>query len=189
MKESGPKPTECPNKNINNKLSELFVISGLMCFFFCALLFSQNAEVSVFEVNIRFIGGLLAAYYLSGQEVSSRMYVCVSEIVSEKCFTNGSSPQLFFVGGRMKGYRKRSNEAVCPLSPLCSIFLSLLFFFFLPSSILSSLFPLRTAGRVWFLLKELVEIEPSHVFLFFCSIFLSIPSTPAFMPSQAVLPL
>lgn len=30
----------------------------------------QNAEVSVFEVNIRFIGGLLAAYYLSGQEVS-----------------------------------------------------------------------------------------------------------------------
>lgn len=31
----------------------------------------QNAEVSVFEVNIRFIGGLLAAYYLSGQEVSA----------------------------------------------------------------------------------------------------------------------
>ncbi|XP_061090156.1 mannosyl-oligosaccharide 1,2-alpha-mannosidase IB-like [Conger conger] len=31
--------------------------------------FSVNAEVSVFEVNIRFIGGLLAAYYLSGQEM------------------------------------------------------------------------------------------------------------------------
>uniref|UniRef100_A0A8C8CR70 alpha-1,2-Mannosidase n=1 Tax=Oncorhynchus tshawytscha TaxID=74940 RepID=A0A8C8CR70_ONCTS len=31
--------------------------------------FSVNAEVSVFEVNIRFTGGLLAAYYLSGQEV------------------------------------------------------------------------------------------------------------------------
>ncbi|KAG5833445.1 hypothetical protein ANANG_G00276020 [Anguilla anguilla] len=31
--------------------------------------FSGNVEVSVFEVNIRFIGGLLAAYYLSGQEV------------------------------------------------------------------------------------------------------------------------
>ncbi|XP_053536588.1 mannosyl-oligosaccharide 1,2-alpha-mannosidase IB isoform X2 [Ictalurus punctatus] len=31
--------------------------------------FSVNVEVSVFEVNIRFIGGLLAAYYLSGQEV------------------------------------------------------------------------------------------------------------------------
>lgn len=30
----------------------------------------QNSEVSVFEVNIRFIGGLLAAYYLSGEEVS-----------------------------------------------------------------------------------------------------------------------
>ncbi|KAG7251455.1 hypothetical protein CRUP_017531, partial [Coryphaenoides rupestris] len=29
---------------------------------------TMNAEVSVFEVNIRFIGGLLAAYYLSGQE-------------------------------------------------------------------------------------------------------------------------
>lgn len=26
----------------------------------------------MFEVNIRFIGGLLAAYYLSGQEVSAR---------------------------------------------------------------------------------------------------------------------
>jgi mannosyl-oligosaccharide alpha-1,2-mannosidase len=33
-------------------------------------MFSQNSEVSVFEVNIRFIGGLLAAYYLSGEEVS-----------------------------------------------------------------------------------------------------------------------
>ncbi|XP_075704346.1 mannosyl-oligosaccharide 1,2-alpha-mannosidase IB-like, partial [Rhinoderma darwinii] len=31
--------------------------------------FGVNSEVSVFEVNIRFIGGLLAAYYLSGQEV------------------------------------------------------------------------------------------------------------------------
>ncbi|KAL7988447.1 hypothetical protein Chor_007366 [Crotalus horridus] len=32
--------------------------------------FSVNSEVSVFEVNIRFIGGLLAAYYLSGQEAA-----------------------------------------------------------------------------------------------------------------------
>ncbi len=31
----------------------------------------QNAEVSVFEVNIRFVGGLLSAYYLSGKEVSN----------------------------------------------------------------------------------------------------------------------
>ncbi|MED6264140.1 hypothetical protein CHARACLAT_011708 [Characodon lateralis] len=31
--------------------------------------FSVNAEVSVFEVNIRFVGGLLSAYYLSGKEV------------------------------------------------------------------------------------------------------------------------
>lgn len=33
--------------------------------------------MSVFEVNIRFIGGLLAAYYLSGQEVSTYLLVCV----------------------------------------------------------------------------------------------------------------
>uniref|UniRef100_A0A669B7X6 alpha-1,2-Mannosidase n=1 Tax=Oreochromis niloticus TaxID=8128 RepID=A0A669B7X6_ORENI len=32
--------------------------------------FNVNAEVSVFEVNIRFVGGLLSAYYLSGKEVS-----------------------------------------------------------------------------------------------------------------------
>lgn len=31
----------------------------------------------MFEVNIRFIGGLLAAYYLSGQEVSTYLLVCI----------------------------------------------------------------------------------------------------------------
>lgn len=41
---------------------------------FCRFPFFQNVEVSVFEVNIRFIGGLLAAYYLSGQEVSAHMW-------------------------------------------------------------------------------------------------------------------
>uniref|UniRef100_A0A8C5Q883 alpha-1,2-Mannosidase n=1 Tax=Leptobrachium leishanense TaxID=445787 RepID=A0A8C5Q883_9ANUR len=30
--------------------------------------FNVNAEVSVFEVNIRFVGGLLSAYYLTGEE-------------------------------------------------------------------------------------------------------------------------
>ncbi|CAL8391676.1 unnamed protein product [Gadus morhua 'NCC'] len=30
--------------------------------------FSLNTEVSVFEVNIRFVGGLLSAYYLSGKD-------------------------------------------------------------------------------------------------------------------------
>ncbi|KAJ3606946.1 hypothetical protein NHX12_026462 [Muraenolepis orangiensis] len=30
--------------------------------------FNLNTEVSVFEVNIRFVGGLLSAYYLSGKE-------------------------------------------------------------------------------------------------------------------------
>ncbi|XP_055391026.1 mannosyl-oligosaccharide 1,2-alpha-mannosidase IA isoform X2 [Bubalus kerabau] len=31
--------------------------------------FNVNAEVSVFEVNIRFVGGLISAYYLSGAEI------------------------------------------------------------------------------------------------------------------------
>uniref|UniRef100_A0AAX7SUL9 alpha-1,2-Mannosidase n=1 Tax=Astatotilapia calliptera TaxID=8154 RepID=A0AAX7SUL9_ASTCA len=39
----------------------------------------SNAEVSVFEVNIRFIGGLLAAYYLSGQEVFKLKAVQLAE--------------------------------------------------------------------------------------------------------------
>lgn len=30
---------------------------------------SQNGEASLFEVNIRYVGGLLAAYYLTGEEV------------------------------------------------------------------------------------------------------------------------
>jgi len=55
----------------------IFKLSQSHCFhelkyspllFFCAL-FPQNAEISVFEVNIRFVGGLLSAYYLSGKEV------------------------------------------------------------------------------------------------------------------------
>lgn len=50
---------------------------------FCVCVFTlspQNSEVSVFEVNIRFIGGLLAAYYLSGEEVSSQETpVCLSK--------------------------------------------------------------------------------------------------------------
>lgn len=49
-------------------------------FVFCAILFSQNAEVSVFEVNIRFIGGLLAAYYLSGQEVSAHLRLWMRDV-------------------------------------------------------------------------------------------------------------
>lgn len=57
-----------------NNILFVFILPDV---FSCVLLFSQNAEVSVFEVNIRFIGGLLAAYYLSGQEVSTRLCVCV----------------------------------------------------------------------------------------------------------------
>ncbi|XP_053561738.1 mannosyl-oligosaccharide 1,2-alpha-mannosidase IB [Bombina bombina] len=41
--------------------------------------FSVNSEVSVFEVNIRFIGGLLAAFYLSGQEVFKYKAVMLAE--------------------------------------------------------------------------------------------------------------
>lgn len=39
----------------------------------CRLLpafFLQSGEASLFEVNIRYIGGLLSAYYLTGEEVS-----------------------------------------------------------------------------------------------------------------------
>uniref|UniRef100_UPI0037E9A19C mannosyl-oligosaccharide 1,2-alpha-mannosidase IA n=1 Tax=Semicossyphus pulcher TaxID=241346 RepID=UPI0037E9A19C len=41
--------------------------------------FNENAEVSVFEVNIRFVGGLLSAYYLSGKEVYRRKAVELGE--------------------------------------------------------------------------------------------------------------
>uniref|UniRef100_A0AAX7SYQ4 alpha-1,2-Mannosidase n=1 Tax=Astatotilapia calliptera TaxID=8154 RepID=A0AAX7SYQ4_ASTCA len=41
--------------------------------------FNVNAEVSVFEVNIRFVGGLLSAYYLSGKEVFRRKAVELGE--------------------------------------------------------------------------------------------------------------
>ncbi|KAH0518396.1 Mannosyl-oligosaccharide 1,2-alpha-mannosidase IB [Microtus ochrogaster] len=39
----------------------------------------ENSEVSVFEVNIRFIGGLLAAYYLSGEEIFKTKAVQLAE--------------------------------------------------------------------------------------------------------------
>ncbi|XP_013882917.1 mannosyl-oligosaccharide 1,2-alpha-mannosidase IA [Austrofundulus limnaeus] len=41
--------------------------------------FNVNAEISVFEVNIRFVGGLLSAYYLSGKEVFRRKAVELGE--------------------------------------------------------------------------------------------------------------
>lgn len=41
--------------------------------------FSVNAEVSVFEVNIRFVGGLLSAYYLSGEEIFRRKAIELGE--------------------------------------------------------------------------------------------------------------
>lgn len=38
---------------------------------FCPLpAFLQSGEASLFEVNIRYIGGLLSAFYLTGEEVS-----------------------------------------------------------------------------------------------------------------------
>ncbi|XP_029452275.1 mannosyl-oligosaccharide 1,2-alpha-mannosidase IA [Rhinatrema bivittatum] len=41
--------------------------------------FNVNAEVSVFEVNIRFVGGLLSAYFLSGEEVFRKKAVELGE--------------------------------------------------------------------------------------------------------------
>lgn len=55
---------------------------------------SQNGEASLFEVNIRYVGGLLAAYYLTGEEVrlvgspaSFIPGVCVCVCVSERVIT------------------------------------------------------------------------------------------------------
>lgn len=39
---------------------------------------SQNGEASLFEVNIRYVGGLLAAYYLTGEEVRLIDICCTS---------------------------------------------------------------------------------------------------------------
>ncbi len=47
----------------------VFMSLNIHLFLFSCVLFLQNAEISVFEVNIRFVGGLLSAYYLSGKEV------------------------------------------------------------------------------------------------------------------------
>lgn len=41
----------------------------LISFLFVSVL--QSGEASVFEVNIRYVGGLLSAYYLTGEEVRS----------------------------------------------------------------------------------------------------------------------
>lgn len=55
--------------------------------FFCfSVLFPQNAEISVFEVNIRFVGGLLSAYYLSGKEVCKPgVYRCFFVLYQTEC--------------------------------------------------------------------------------------------------------
>lgn len=39
----------------------------------------QNGEASLFEVNIRYIGGLLATYYLTGEEVCAQSSECPSQ--------------------------------------------------------------------------------------------------------------
>ncbi|XP_041109034.1 mannosyl-oligosaccharide 1,2-alpha-mannosidase IA isoform X2 [Polyodon spathula] len=44
-----------------------------------SLNFNVNAEISVFEINIRFVGGLLSAYYLSGEEVFRKKAVELGE--------------------------------------------------------------------------------------------------------------
>ncbi|XP_071997782.1 mannosyl-oligosaccharide 1,2-alpha-mannosidase IA [Engystomops pustulosus] len=41
--------------------------------------FNVNAEVSVFEVNIRFVGGLLSAYHLSGEEIFRKKAIELGE--------------------------------------------------------------------------------------------------------------
>lgn len=77
--------------------------------------FLQNAEVSVFEVNIRFIGGLLAAYYLSGQEVSASEWLShVGNGNAER--KEGSSSTFFCSFGFTPGGRFWSFiETLCPV--------------------------------------------------------------------------
>ncbi|KAM8952961.1 mannosyl-oligosaccharide 1,2-alpha-mannosidase IA [Pelodytes ibericus] len=43
------------------------------------LQYDMNAKVSLFEVNIRFVGGLLSAYYLTGEEIFRRKVVELGE--------------------------------------------------------------------------------------------------------------
>ncbi|KAL1258606.1 hypothetical protein QQF64_009183 [Cirrhinus molitorella] len=39
---------------------------------------NSNGEASLFEVNIRYVGGLLSAYYLTGAEFCTSLKVCMS---------------------------------------------------------------------------------------------------------------
>lgn len=87
-----------PNLYSKTKLIKLIkFFSSFSYHFFPSLCFllSQNAEVSVFEVNIRFIGGLLAAYYLSGQEVSAHLSEC--RIVNEVFWQQRDETRLFIL--------------------------------------------------------------------------------------------
>ncbi|NXX88270.1 MA1A1 mannosidase, partial [Centropus bengalensis] len=58
--------------------------------------FNVNAEISVFEVNIRFVGGLLSAYYLSGEEVRQYHMCCL--IDAHGYFLYFSFPQHSGIG-------------------------------------------------------------------------------------------
>uniref|UniRef100_A0A8C2FG57 alpha-1,2-Mannosidase n=1 Tax=Cyprinus carpio TaxID=7962 RepID=A0A8C2FG57_CYPCA len=83
--------------------------------------FSVNAEVSVFEVNIRFIGGLLAAYYLSGQEVR---YHCLWIFASLcACFFSVSAVrcqlfQMMEVLGRNWGWASAGSSILAEFGTL-----------------------------------------------------------------------
>ena len=44
---------------------------------FCSL---QNGEVSVFEINIRMVGGLLSMHSLTGNKVSSKVPVACRKL-------------------------------------------------------------------------------------------------------------
>ncbi len=62
----------------------VFMSLNIHLFLFSCVLFPQNAEISVFEVNIRFVGGLLSAYYLSGKEVCKPgVYRCFFHVLPD----------------------------------------------------------------------------------------------------------
>uniref|UniRef100_A0AAY4BNL6 alpha-1,2-Mannosidase n=1 Tax=Denticeps clupeoides TaxID=299321 RepID=A0AAY4BNL6_9TELE len=56
--------------------------------------FNMNAEISVFEVNIRFVGGLLSAYYLSGKEVTATLELIDNPSLILKIPSDSISPEF-----------------------------------------------------------------------------------------------
>ncbi|KAI3364475.1 hypothetical protein L3Q82_011267, partial [Scortum barcoo] len=72
--------------------------------------FNVNAEVSVFEVNIRFVGGLLSAYYLSGKEATLLRIIQIDEAgCDDRSSERDGVQDAVQVAGPKRGRDKRGN--------------------------------------------------------------------------------